>query len=137
MNQIKNLGLMWHAPVIPATEKDCVALLEVSRKIFATYQFEMPLTLTLINAKYMIAVFNIGYDKSSAAERLRAHAAYRKLNEETTRLGYMPYRCGLASKPINYYSTQQYDFLQKIKGALDPNKTLAPGRYGIGGEFEN
>ena len=137
VDQMKDLGLIWHAPVVPATEKDCSALLASARKVYADFGFEMPVTLTLIDAKHMVAVFNISYDKSNAEETARAQEAYQNLNQVTTSLGYLPYRCGLLSKSASYYTTEQYDFLQKIKSVLDPKKILAPGRYGIGGEFQN
>lgn len=133
----KNLGLMWHAPVFPATEKDCSSLLTAARKIFAEFRFEMPVTLTLINAKHMVAVFNISYDKANADETARALAAYHKLGEATSNLGYFPYRCGLLSQPASYYTTQQYSFLNKIKAVVDPENILAPGRYGISGEHQS
>lgn len=137
VNKIENLGLMWLAPVIPATEKDCATLLKVAREIYSNHKFEMPITLTLIDAKHMTAVFNISYDKTNSEETTRAHSAYKNLSEATLKLGYLPYRCGLASQAKNYYSQAQYNFLHKIKMALDPNRILAPGRYGIGDQIDN
>lgn len=137
VDQAANLGLMWHAPVIPATEQDALALLTVARTVYTTYKFEMPITLTLINAKYMTAVFNISFDKSNAEESARASAAYKALTEATHNLGYLPYRCGLASEATKNYSSEQHYFLEKMKLALDPQNILAPGRYGIGGRYEN
>ncbi len=137
VDKTENLGLIWHAPVIPATNSDCSALLEAARTVYSKYHFEMPVTLTLINAKFMTAVFNISYDKSNASEMARAHAAYRDLSTITDQLGYLPYRCGLLSKPTNNYSRNQSEFLNKIKFALDPQNIFAPGRYGIGSKLEN
>jgi len=137
VHQIENLGLIWHAPVIPATAKDCAALLQVARQIYTTHRFEMPLTLTLIDAKHMTAVFNISYDKTNPEETLRAHAAYRALSQATNRLRYFPYRCGLASSAVIHYNDSQYRCLQAIKSALDPQGIMAPGRYGLGGQPEN
>lgn len=133
VNELKNLGLIWHAPVIPATNKDCKALLEVTRLIYMTHRFEMPVTLTLINAKHLMAVFNINFDKSNVEESARAQQAFRDLNLATTLLGYYPYRCGLLNQPSQYYSEVQMDCLNKIKSAFDPRGILAPGRYGIVG----
>ncbi len=132
VNKAENLGLIWHAPVIPATNADCSALLEAARGVYAKYQFEMPVTLTLINAKFMTAVFNISYDKTDSAQTARAHAAYKDLSTITNQLGYLPYRCGLISDPTINYNSKQFEFLQKMKFALDPKNILAPGRYGIG-----
>lgn len=137
VDSFEKLGLIWHAPVIPATPQDCHALLSAARQVFAEARFEMPVTLTLIDAKHMTAVFNISYDKSSPEETARAHTAYRNLQDATHRLGYAPYRAGLLSKVLQNYSGPQYEFLQKLKGALDPQNILAPGRYGLGGGIEN
>lgn len=137
IDSFEKLGLMWHAPVIPATGEDCAALLETCRVIYAKHKFEMPVTLTLIDHKHMTGVFNISFDKSNAEETARAHKAYQELSEATFQLGYLPYRCGLASKAVKNYSPEQFAFLQKIKLALDPQNILAPGRYGICQNVEN
>lgn len=132
VDNFEQLGLLWHAPVIPATPDDCKALLSVARQVYAKYGFEMPVTLTLIDAKHMTAVFNISYDKSSADETHRAHRAYHELAEATNRRGYLPYRCGLVSDVSTIYSANQLQTLGRIKSVLDPLGILAPGRYGIG-----
>lgn len=131
VNEFEKLGLMWHAPVIPATETDTELLLSSARAVYTKYGFEMPVTLTVIDNKNLTAVFNISYDKTNQHETKTAHAAYKELNEMTTSLGYLPYRCGLASDAKSYYSDAQYKFIKKIKAALDPKKIIAPGRYGI------
>lgn len=137
VDNVEKLGLLWHAPVIPATRKDCDALLFAARKVYAQYGFEMPVTLTLIDQKHMTAVFNISYDKTNPEEIGRAHSAYKALSEATVKLGYLPYRCGLASQPKKLYSPEQLALLEKIKAAVDPQNILAPGRYGLGATLEN
>jgi len=135
VHNFEELGLIWHAPVIPANPKACAALLDAARDVYAEHRFEMPVTLTLIDQKHMTAVFNISYDKTNSQETLRAHKAYQALSQATTQLGFLPYRCGLVSKPLNNYDFSQHLVLQKIKAALDPHNILAPGRYGIGTQF--
>ena len=134
VDKFENLGLMWHAPVIPATAKDCAALLKAARQVFHQYHFEMPVTLTLINAKHMTAVFNISYDKLNPEETVRAHAAYQALSLATYKLGYLPYRVGLMGHAIRNYDGIQFALLQAIKRTLDPKNILAPGRYGLDGD---
>jgi 4-cresol dehydrogenase (hydroxylating) len=133
VNDVQNLGLIWHAPVVPATKEDCTLFLDSCREVYAEYGFEMPMTLTLINAKYMTSVLNISFDKSNPEETARAHEAYKALTKVTNELGYFPYRCGIASDASAYYSEGQQALLKKIKSALDPQNTIAPGRYAIGG----
>lgn len=128
----ERLGLMWHAPVIPATAKDCEALLMAARYVYEKYRFEMPVTLTIVDAKHMTSVFNIGFDKFNAEETRRAHEAYKEFVSLTNSLGYFPYRVGLASRPEQCYSPEQRHLLAMMKKALDPQGILAPGRYGIG-----
>lgn len=128
----ENLGLMWFAPVIPATAQDAKILVDAARSVFATYRFEMPLTLTLINPKYLTAVFNISFDRKNEEETARAKKAYEDLSRLTLNLGYEPYRCGLLSKASQLYSPEQNEILRKVKLFMDPHNIFAPGRYGIG-----
>ncbi len=131
VGEIERLGLMWHAPVIPATAKDAEALLMAARFIFEKYRFEMPVTLTVVDAKHMTSVFNISFDKSNEEETRRAHAAYQEFVSLTNSLGYFPYRSGLVTRPAECYSSGQRQLLARLKMALDPQGILAPGRYGI------
>lgn len=131
VNDLKKLGLIWYAPVIPATFVDSARLLSVARPIFSKYGFEMPVTMTLINHKKMTVVFNISFDKSNAAETSRAHSAYQELSAATQILGYKPYRSGHLADAQKMYSIAKSRFLTRLKKALDPANTLAPGRYGL------
>ncbi len=132
VDKVQDLGLMWHAPVIPATEKDCRRLVETAQKIYSKYRMEMPITLTLVSPKYMTSVFNISFNKSDLEETRNAHAAYQELVAATKALGYSTYRSGIASSPPYPANSNQLVFLKKIKDALDPVGILAPGRYGLG-----
>lgn len=126
------LGVAWHAPVIPATDYDAALLLMKVRPIFERHKFEMPVTMTLINHKKMNVVFNLNFDKSDPDSVKRAHQAYKELSAATSGLGYQPYRLGLLSDAAPLLGKEKHELLQAIKRALDPNQILAPGRYGLG-----
>lgn len=133
VNNMAQMGLAWHAPVIPATSSDLSILITSTRPIFAKYGFEMPVTLTMINHKHLTAVFNINFDKTSPDETRRARLAYKELSDLTSELGYEPYRLGLNGNANKIYGSVKSQFLKEIKRAIDPKNILAPGRYGLSG----
>ncbi|MDX9732465.1 MAG: FAD-binding oxidoreductase [Bdellovibrionales bacterium] len=127
----KRLGLLWYAPVVPATSQDVASLLKVSREVFEKHKFEMPLTLTLISSNKMTGVFSFSFDRLDPEQVRRAHEAYAELSRKTIELGYRPYRAGLLTKFGEVYSPETEDVLNRIKRALDAADTVAPGRYGL------
>jgi 4-cresol dehydrogenase (hydroxylating) flavoprotein subunit len=132
----EELGLAWFSPVIPATPQDAAFLLELSRDIFKKFNFEMPVTLTLINEKKMTAVFNFNFNKLVAEEVTRAHQAYKELSSSLLAFGYSSYRLGILSDAKATMGEEKARFLEAIKRALDPKNVIAPGRYGIGSQTD-
>jgi 4-cresol dehydrogenase (hydroxylating) len=127
----EDLGLIWYAPVLPSTPGDVKNFYQISRGIFQKHGFEMPVTLTMINQKQMIAVMNFSFDRTCASDRQRAHSAHRDLAEAMESQGYHPYRMGLLRAQTHRYSEDKQFILEALKKSLDPNNVISPGRYGI------
>ena len=127
----QDLGLIWYAPVIPSAPGDVKNLYEISKGIFEKHGFELPITLTMINQKQMIAVMNFSFDKTCKRDRQRAHGAHRELSQAVESQGYNPYRIGLLKAQTHRYSEEKQFVLESLKKSLDPNNVISPGRYGI------
>jgi len=125
-----DVGLMWIAPVIPIRGEDARKLIDGAAPLFAAHGFDLPLTLTMLNERAMVAVMNISFDKSVPGEAARAQACYDAVNEHMLALGYVPYRSGLGGmKHLIAPGDVFWDVAREIKAALDTADILAPARY--------
>ncbi len=125
-----NVGLMWLAPVLPLRGDDAAKLMRLVGPLFCEFGFDLPVTLTMLNERSMVAVMNISFDKSEADEAGRAQACYDQATQRLLAHGYIPYRSSLAGmghlvEPGDVF----WEVTQDIKSALDPAGILAPGRY--------
>jgi 4-cresol dehydrogenase (hydroxylating) flavoprotein subunit len=123
-------GIMWFAPVIPMTKQDVSAFRRVVAPIFAKYGFEACFTFTALNERCFDCTLPLLYDKDDANEVRKAHECHRELMERCKERGYVPYRLGLQSMEAEMRRVDVFwDVVTKLKGALDPEGILAPGRY--------
>ncbi|MCB9025722.1 MAG: FAD-binding oxidoreductase [Bdellovibrionaceae bacterium] len=124
-----DLGLIWISPVIKASNKYLNELLILIRPVFEEFNFEFPLTVTLIDHAHLACILNLCFDKSDPNEVIRAHLAHEKINELLKANNIGCYR-----KNILYQGGIPKDRLETIsliKLAFDPKGIIAPGRYGI------
>jgi 4-cresol dehydrogenase (hydroxylating) flavoprotein subunit len=126
-----DLGLVWHSPVIRACTTDVCKLLKIAEPIFAYYKFEMPITFTLIDHEHFIVVFNFNFNKSDHAAVTRAHDAHKAFTKALTEAGIRLYRLGLLDDAHEQISGVQLKIIADIKSVLDPERIIAPGRYGV------
>lgn len=123
-------GLMWISPVVPMTGRDAHAVLALANPLFERYGFELLATFTLINERAMIAILNVAFDKSDAAETARAMACYDAAMDALAREGYYSYRTGLRGlAKLRQPESVFWDSAAAIKRALDPGDIIARGRY--------
>jgi len=121
-------GLVWIAPVAPATARDVKRVIEIARRSFEAHGFDFFATLSLCNPRSVVAVLSIAFDKAhqlEAADRCRADVLTALIDA-----GYPPYRVDLTSMNLlNHRSTGFWDVAASIRRSLDPNGVLSPGRY--------
>ena len=123
-------GLLWLSPVMPMTGAAADDLLALVRPIFAAYRFDFFVTLSLVNERALSAVINIAFDQGDADERTWAEACYKALFESLRAGGFPPYRVGIQSMAeLAEGSEVFWDVAGALKGALDPDGIIAPGRY--------
>lgn len=123
-------GLMWFAPVIPMTKEDVLAFRRIIEPVFAKYAFEACMTFTAVNERCFDCTLPLLYDKDDPNEVEKARACYRELVESCRQHGYVSYRLGLQTMDAETQRDDVFwDVVRKLKGALDPQGILSPGRY--------
>ncbi|GAB6060224.1 FAD-binding oxidoreductase [Desulfonatronum parangueonense] len=125
-----NAGLLWISPIMPMTGTAAADLVRKLSPIFLEYGFEPLITVSLITERAMVAVSTIAYNRDDPEETTRALACYETLFDTVMRAGYIPYRTSIASMPhLARESDVFWEVVHDLKKALDPDMTIARGRY--------
>ncbi len=123
-------GLMWCAPVLPLDGGHAVIAHRIIRDTVYRRGFEPLISMTLLTERCIGCVVSIVFDRNVAGEDKKAINCCDELYEKLTGAGYYPYRAGIQSMDkIDRGEGSYRELLQKLKGAIDPNSILAPGRY--------
>ena len=126
-------GLIWFAPSLPFTGHHLSELIGLCEPLYAEYGFDFSAVVMGQNARTLSLVMGISYYKDSPSEAARADALYRRLLEVTTVAGYPRYRVSAPHQAHALDDAPEYRaVVEQLRGALDPDGILAPGRYGIG-----
>jgi 4-cresol dehydrogenase (hydroxylating) len=122
-------GLLWFAPVLPATPQDVTAVRAATTEILLSAGFEPMISLTLINGRAISCVISISYDRDIRGEDQRAIECYRQLAARVNEMGYYSYRLGIQSMAEMDSRDHYAALLHKLKSVIDPAGILSPGRY--------
>ena len=122
-------GLLWYAPVAPASGKEVAALTQLAGDTLLSSGFEPMISLTMLTPRSVYAVVSISYDREVPGEDERALDCYFELAQRSMDAGYYPYRLGIQAMPGAAEGVAHRAVLTRLKSALDPNGVLAPGRY--------
>jgi len=125
-----NCGVIWLSPVIPMTTSDVAQFRMIIEPIFARHGFDCCITLTTVTSRSFDSTIPILYNRKDAEETKKADACYHELLEALISGGYIPYRFGIQS--MNEIAGRRdvfWDTVETLKGVLDPQRILSPGRY--------
>ena len=126
-------GLIWLAVVSPLTGKHTGELVNISKPIFYKHGFDWSCTFVMVSPRSAVGLIEIFYDKENADEAARAQALYNELAEKTAAAGFQQYRTSIGYGDRILRGAPEFQRLvNTMKGAVDPDNILAPGRYGIG-----
>lgn len=123
-------GILYCAPTIPAEGRAALELVEEAKRTFEGAGFTPYITLNLVTVGALVCVVNLGFDRGSEAQTRRAQECIARFYERCMSLGFPPYRVGVQSmgqvvrEDDSYWRT-----VQGLKGVLDPNHIIAPGKY--------
>jgi 4-cresol dehydrogenase (hydroxylating) len=124
-------GVIWFAPVLPCLGSEISEFLAACRRRFREFQSDFYVAMLMINPRAVVCLMSVMYDKDDPTETLRAEALYSALLGDMHGAGYEQYRAGLMGwAALSEDSRGGARLVSRIKSALDPTGTLAPGRYG-------
>ena len=125
-------GFIWIGPVVPFRSKSVSEVLDKAKRIFANYDFDFFVEVIIESPRALLLLFGVFYDKADAADAQRATDWYSQIRTEMIDSGYPPYRETAQSSPHVFDANPTTrKFLTSIIDAVDLDRTLAPGRYGI------
>ena len=123
-------GLIWISPIAPLEGRHVAAIWGIAEPIFLRYGFEPTIAITLLTERTVDCVMTISFDRSVPGEDEKALECHDAMLKQLTEAGYYPYRLGTHAMDKLPLPEQSYTkFLRTVKGALDVNGILAPGRY--------
>lgn len=127
-------GSVWFAPTMAARASDAMKTLALGKSIMRAYGFDY-LGGYIVNARDMVQVIDLLFDRSSAEESARAHQCFAELIDRYGAEGYGVYRTNIAfmDRAAEVYGPVQQSINRRLKRALDPKGILAPGKSGIVG----
>ncbi len=125
-------GFIWIGPLVPFLSKNVEEALGSARQIFRKHDFDFFVEIIVESPRAVLLLFGVFFDKAEPADAQRASDWYAEIRTAMIAAGYPPYRETAQSSPHVFDDNPTTSkFLSSIKNALDPNGTLAPGRYGI------
>jgi 4-cresol dehydrogenase (hydroxylating) flavoprotein subunit len=123
-------GVMWLAPALPFSGRDVERVAKLCRTVIEKHGFEFEGNFKPASFRCIDAFVPIFYDRAERGADARADACFRAGSRALHAAGYPPYRASIHGMDELPDRRGGYESLiAAIKGALDPEGTLAPGRY--------
>jgi len=126
-------GLFWYSPIVPLRRGVVGQFIEFTERTCSKHGLLAPITLTTLSPRCYASTIPLLFDRTNPDAERQAVLCFDELHEEGLALGFVPYRIGSQFMPalvrngVGFWSV-----VESIKGALDPNLVLAPGRYSFG-----
>ncbi len=123
-------GVMWLAPALPFSGRDVGRVAKLCQAVVEKHGFAFEGNFKPASYRCMDAFVPIFYDRGVRGADERADACFREGSRLLHKAGYPPYRASIHGMDELPVRRGEYESLiERIKGALDPEGTLAPGRY--------
>lgn len=124
-------GATWFLPATPMVGRIAQQHQELSRRILTEFGFEYAVEF-VCGPRAARALHIIIYNRADETERIRARDCYAALVQAYDAIGYP-----IGRTPADWQENamprlpQLGRVCEALKGALDPNRVIAPGKYGI------
>ena len=126
------LGLLWYSPLVPMVSSVVEAFQEAVGAVCLAHGFEPLITMTSLSERCMDSSVALLFDPRAEGQAERARRCYEALFDEGRRLGLLPYRVGVdAFHKLEAADDGGLDLARRIKGLLDPQGLVSPGRYNL------
>ena len=124
------VGYIFVAPVAPAVPEDICHVYEAMRDLLLRDGFEPYINIRFWEARSVVFVGAIVYDRDEPGADERAAACYRRVLEQLGRRGYLPYRMPTFAMQELPHPTDDFGSMwADLKRTLDPHDIISPGRY--------
>lgn len=125
-------GSAWFAPVMASRSSDAMKTMALGKSIVRSFGFDF-LGGYIVNARDMVQVIDVLFDRTDAEEAARARRCFTELVNRFGVEGYGLYRTNIAfmDAAAKVYGPVQRTVNRRLKQALDPRGILAPGKSGI------
>lgn len=125
-------GFIWLGPMVPFTSRHVRRGLALAKEVYERHEFDFFVELIIESARTMIFLLGAFYDRRDPREAARARAFYEDIRQRFLDHGYPTYRSTAISMPQSADANPiSRDFVNALKGAIDPRNRIAPGRYGV------
>lgn len=125
-----NCGFFWCAPTAPARGTDVQALISLVEQRVHTYDLDPMVGWTMLNGRTVLVPTIVYFDRDDDEACARAEECHEHLVRDCIAAGFPPYRAGVADMGLlDPNGDSFWQLVARLKDALDPGATLAPGRY--------
>lgn len=122
-------GLLWYAPLIPATTTKMKDFIDMVRRVTPRFNIEPMITFTNLSGVATDSTIPIVFDRMNPQAVQDAHNCLKMLFEEGIKQGFIPYRLNINQQRSLDPNSVFWTTAGKISHVLDPNGVLNPHRY--------
>ena len=123
-------GLVWYSPLVPMNPERVRRYVDMVDRVCTEHGIEPLITLTSLSDRCFDSTVPLLFDRSSPDEAKRADRCYRALLSAGQELGCVPYRSGVQTMELfTGVDSSFWRLVRTLKGAVDPDNLIAPGRY--------
>ena len=125
-------GLMWYMALVPMKKDIVTCYSEMAKKVCLDNDIDPFITLTTVSEQCFESTIPILFDRNNKDSLIRAQKCYDELFEGGKKIGVLPNR--LSIEHMHYFETtapEATDLIRKLHKALDPERIMSPGRYGV------
>jgi len=125
-------GSAWFGITAQAKGSEAARIVRLVKQVESEFGLDF-LGGFMVQAREMIGVFDLLFDRTNPDEMRKAHACYAKLLAEFANIGIGVYRTniGFMEAAAATQGAVRGAVNRRIKRALDPNGIIAPGKSGI------
>ena len=123
-------GMMFCCPMTPTRAEDVMQTVYIVQEIGRREGIRIPHTFMMSSDRVLANVIMLIFDRRDVNELIKAHSLTAEIYRECAKAGYTPYRIDIENmSQLAQGQDTFWQLLQTIKSCIDPQNTIAQGRY--------